>query len=161
FRERVESLRDAWSERREVRPLAAAKDFDSQCRLLAILHGWAAGAAADIAAIYGEDLPVRIDDGPSGDPPGFGMFFDREMTLRFAVTESRRGAIGAWTISALWATAPGPGVPVEPRRRNGQWSRARLEEVLLSALGQFERSRSTESAEPRLRLSRIARRPGV
>lgn len=157
FRERVESLRDAWDERREVRPLAAAQDLDSQRRLLAVIHRWAAKAVGDIRQIYGPELQLSLDDGPVGEPPGFGVVFGGALTLTFTVTEKRRGSAEAWTIAThLSAVGPGFLVAAAPQRRNGQWSRARLEEVFLSALGMFERSRSADGAEQRLRLPRIA-----
>ncbi len=157
FRERVEALRDAWEARREVRPLAAAQDLGSQCELLAVIHRWANKAADDVRAIYGPELRLSIDDGPGGHPPSFGVVFGGALTLTFAVTEKRRGPGEAWTISThLSAVGPGFSAAGEPQRRNGQWSRARLEEVFLSALGMFERGRSTDGSDQRFRLPRIA-----
>ena len=62
--------------------------------------------------------------------------------VTFSLAERRRMGGSRWFIAVSVATA-GPGgsaVAAGPERRNGQWTRGRLEEVLLSVLGAYERS---------------------
>lgn len=143
FRERVQALRDSWEERREVRPLAASFDLDSQCRLLAVLHNWAEDCAAIIRSIYGQQFDLVVESLPGGEPHAFSVRLGGVMSLTFALTQRRRQGSSLWTISAhVSAIHRGFLVPVDPERRNGPWSRARLENLILSLLGAYERSRT-------------------
>ncbi|MEX1104047.1 MAG: hypothetical protein WED87_07340 [Dehalococcoidia bacterium] len=139
FRERLEELRDAWRERREVRPLAAARDFDSQRALLAVLHGWCEEAAALIREVYGEDLGARVEPLEPGETE-FSASVGTAPALVFSLTERDGTGRGNWTVAVRFAA---PATSAEPQRRNGPWSRARLEQLLLSAIAAHERRRST------------------
>ncbi|MCX7618345.1 hypothetical protein [Tepidiforma sp.] len=145
FRRRVEQLRDAWAERRALRGIAGAHDRASQAALLRTLHGWAAEAAADIRAVYGAALPVQVSPLPPGEEAAaFTVSVARDYTLTFALVERRRMGGPRWHIAVTLSTAGprGAAVAAGPERRNGQWTRARLEDLLLSLLGAYERDRS-------------------
>jgi hypothetical protein len=146
FRRRVEQLRDTWAERRTLRGLAGAHDRASQAALLQTLHGWATAAAAEIRAVYGGGLPVHVSALPAGDESAtaFTVSIARDYTLTFALVERRRMGGARWHIAVTMSTAGprGASVAAGPERRSGQWTRARLEELLLSVLGAYERARS-------------------
>jgi hypothetical protein len=140
FRERLEGLRDAWHERREVRPLAAARDFGSQRALLGILHGWCTEAAGLVREVYGEELEARVEPLEVG-ADEFSVGIGTMPALVFAVAD-REGSDGQGPWSVVVRT-PGPGAGIAPQRRNGPWSRARLEQLLLSTIAAHERGRSS------------------
>ncbi|MCL6644943.1 MAG: hypothetical protein K6U88_08195 [Dehalococcoidia bacterium] len=146
FRRRVEQLRDAWEERRALRGIAGAHDRESQLALLRTLHGWAMEAAADIRAVYGPGLAVEVSRLSADDaaPAAFTVSVARDHTLTFALVERRRVGGVRWHIAVTMSTGGprGSTVAAGPERRNGQWTRARLEDLLLSLLGAYERARS-------------------
>jgi hypothetical protein len=138
FRERLEELRDTWNERREVRPLAAARDLDSQRALLGVLHRWCEDAAALIAEVYGDELAARVE-ALEDDQREFSASIGAAPALVFSLQERDGVGRGNWTVAVRFAE---PATAVEPQRRNGPWSRARLEQLLLSAIAAHERGRS-------------------
>ncbi|MDZ7727606.1 MAG: hypothetical protein U5Q44_05050 [Dehalococcoidia bacterium] len=75
FFQRVQALRESWSERRQVRALASSHDFDSQFQLLQLLHAWARDAASDVREVYGDELDVELGPEPRYDDrnPGFTL----------------------------------------------------------------------------------------
>jgi len=146
FQRRVELLRDSWAERRQLKGLASVHDFDSQFALLATLHGWAEAASADIAEIYGPSLGISVSPMPlvSGSNPAFSVSLGDNYTVTFSLSERRRMGGTRWFVSVT-VGAGGPGgsiVAAGPERRNGQWTRGRLEDILLSVLGAYERALS-------------------
>jgi hypothetical protein len=151
FADRVEALRDSWAERRRIAGFAGAHDLASQLELLQTLHGWAAEAVADIAAVYGPALPIVLS--PRPEPPGerasFSVAIAGDFGIAVALAERRRVTGPRWHVSVL-VRSPGSG-PVAhagPERRNGQWTRGRLEDILLSVLGAYERSLGNSAARP-------------
>jgi hypothetical protein len=151
FQRRVELLRDSWSERRQLGGLAGVHDFDSQFRLLLTLHGWARDATAVIERVYGPELSVSVSPAPAAGAagPAFTVTLGENHTVSFLLTERRRVGGTRWHISVTVGSG-GPGgaiVAAGPERRNGQWTRGRLEDILLSVLGAYERSVS-ESGRP-------------
>jgi hypothetical protein len=152
FVQRVQALRDSWAERRLVQRLAGAHDFDSQYRLLTTLHTWVGEAARDISAVYGSAMSVSVSPVPDAlsRTPAFSIVIGGAYTVTFALTERRRMGGPRWFVTVLIGSA-GPGGAVAaagPERRNGQWTRGRLEDVLLSVLGAYERATSSESPLP-------------
>lgn len=146
FERRVQVLRDSWAERRQVRGLAGVHDLDSQFNLLATLHQWAEAAAADIRKVYGESLAVSVSPLPRREDtaPAFAVTLGNSYTVTFVLTERSRMAGTRWFISVTVGSG-GPGGAIAaagPERRNGQWTRGRLEDILLSVLGAYERSLS-------------------
>lgn len=143
FAGRVRALREAWIERRQVQGLASSHDFDSQYRLLLTLQGWAAQAIEDVHAVYGEDLYLELSPPPQqGDrPPSFHVVVAGSFTLSFTMSERRRMDRTSWFVAvAVRSPGGGPVTTAGPHRRNGQWSRAGLEDLLLSILAAYERS---------------------
>lgn len=148
FSQRVQNLRDAWSERREIKGMAGAHDFESQFRLLMTLHAWASEAVREIQAVYGKELPITLSPPPAPDPHPYGtafsVFVESQFSLTFGLTERRRLGGGRWSVSVSFgSTGSGSGaVAAGPERRNGHWTRGRLEDLLLSLLGAWERAQS-------------------
>ncbi|WP_322797209.1 hypothetical protein [Tepidiforma sp.] len=144
FRSRVATLRDAWAERRALRAIAGAHDQASQFALLRTLWGWAREAAEDIRAVYGPSLDVALSPEPTPGTanPAFTLRIAGEYTLAFSLAERRRAGGSRWSIAVTISTAgEGSVTPAGPERRNGQWTRSRLQELILSVLGAYERSR--------------------
>jgi len=144
FSSRVQALHDSWEERRLVRGLAGTHDFDSQFRLLATLHAWAHQAVLEVGDVYGEAVTLAVSPPPerAGADTAFQVMIASAFVLTFSLTERRRVGSPRWSISVSFGS-PGPGgglVAAGPERRNGQWTRSRVEDLLLSLLGAFERS---------------------
>jgi hypothetical protein len=154
FVQRVQALRESWSERRQVRALASSHDFDSQFLLLQMLHSWSADAVADINQVYAGELRVELSPLPQpGDRnPGFSLSVAPGYTVALSLGERSRAGSQHWFISvAVNSTGPGtPPVAAGPQRRTGQWTRGQLEEVILTALGAYERSLSGGAADSAL-----------
>lgn len=151
FASRVQSLRDTWVERRQVGRLASAHDFDSQFRLLVTLHEWASAAVVDIAEVYGETPSVTVSPLPehSDETPAFSIVVDAQHSLTLSLAERRRMGAPRWhlSISISAAGSAHSAANAGPERRNGQWTRTRLEDLILSLLGAYERSLSGETGE--------------
>ena len=143
FVNRVQLLRDSWLERRQVGRLAASHDFDSQFRLLLALHQWSQEAVNAAASVYSAGPAIVASPRPHrAESAAFAVTVGERHSVTFALTERRRMSGARWHVSVSVA-AQGPGGAVTqagPERRNGQWSRARLEDVVLSLLGAYERS---------------------
>lgn len=152
FVQRVQSLRDAWSERREIKGLAGAHDFESQFRLLVTLHNWASEAVGEIETVYGDAVHIALSPPPVQDPYGtaFSVFVASQFTLTFGLTERHRLGGSRWSVSvSLGSTGiGGSAVAAGPERRNGHWTRGRLEDLLLSVLGAWERAQSEGDQAP-------------
>jgi len=144
FASRVQSLRESWIERRQVKGMASVHDFDSQFRLLLTLHGWAEQCVADIHEVYGPDMDATVspEPQPNGRSAAFNVVIAGSHSVTFSLSERRRMGGSHW-FTAVSVASAGPGggvVAAGPERRNGQWTRGRLEEVLLSVMGAYERS---------------------
>jgi hypothetical protein len=149
FRQRVEELRYAWSERRQIRSLASVHDFESQFELLRLLHQWAEEAVADIRRVYDDELHIQLDPTPGAQdrPPAFSLSIGGEQGLSFSLAERPRGGGTHWFISVTIGPAVPGASPIAagPQRRAGQWTRGQFQDLVLSALGAFERSLSHRS----------------
>ncbi|MEP6871740.1 MAG: hypothetical protein ABI939_07805 [Anaerolineaceae bacterium] len=152
FSQRVQNLHDSWNERRQMKGIASAHDFESQFQLLNTLYGWAMEAVGEVHRVYGETVHLSLSPAPTRDPygPSFSAFLGDSFTLAFALTERRRMGGSRWFISvSVGSSGTGGGVVAAgPERRNGQWTRARLEDLLLSVLGAYERSLSDADLIP-------------
>lgn len=151
FQRRVELLRDSWAERRQLKGLASVHDFESQFGLLGTLHTWAEEATNDVLAVYGSTLAMSVSPRPDSvnGSQAFSVTVGDSYTVTFSLTERRRMGGSRWFISVTVGSG-GPGgsiVAAGPERRNGQWTRARLEDILLSVLGAYERAAS-EAGKP-------------
>jgi hypothetical protein len=151
FTKRVQALHDSWDERRQVGRLAGRHDFTSQFRLLLTLYGWAVAATADIVAVYGDELVIGVSPRPisEDDQPAFSVVIGDYHSVTFAMAERGRGMNGPhWHVNVSVASSGAGGAltAAGPERRNGQWTRTRLEDVVLSVLGAHERSLGEGSA---------------
>ncbi|MGH2632584.1 MAG: hypothetical protein ACRDG3_04170 [Tepidiformaceae bacterium] len=145
---RVQALRDSWAERRQVRGIAHIHDYPSQFRLLQAMHGWAEHAAEEIREVYGATMAAIVTACPEPPPNerqeerGFAVTVGPGFGAAFVLHDRRRLPGPSWSISVSVASSgsAGGGSAAGPERRNGQWTRTRLEDVLLSLLGAYERS---------------------
>ncbi len=146
FQRRVELLRDSWAERRQLQGLASAHDFESQLRLLATLHAWAETATADVLAVYGAPLTMTVSPKPDSESVshGFSVTLGESYTVTFSLTDRKRMGSSRWFVSVTVGSGEPGGaiVAAGPERRNGQWTQSRLEDILLSVLGAYERAAS-------------------
>lgn len=142
FALRVRALHDAWRERREVNTLASAHDRDSQLLLLMTLHGWTIEALSDIHAVYGDDSPISVDGPPDARDtnPCFGITLAENRVLAFSLLERNRAQMPYWYLGISRASPGGEESHAGTDRRSGHWNRGRLEELLLTLLGAYERS---------------------
>ena len=152
FQRRVEVLRESWAERRQLKDLASSHDFEPQFQLLESLHHLAESAVADIRAVYGPDLDVTLGPLPERNTsgPAFSITVGGNYTVTFLLAERRRMGLTHWSVSVTISSG-GPGGAITaagPERRNGQWTRLRVEDILLSVLGAHERSQSESSNRP-------------
>ncbi len=140
FRNRVEELRAAWKERRELEELAGSSEA-GQRALLHELYRWATEAADDIAAAYGGELEVAVTAAEgAGGLSAFTVTIDGGYRLTLAL--EGRGK-GRWTIAAALTLGPSEApVAAGPSRGGARWTRRRLEELLLSLLTAYERTRT-------------------
>lgn len=155
FVDRVEVLRDSWLERRELRELSASHDFESQFRLLATIYGWAASAVTDIKTVYADSLAIALSAAPgmSDGTPAFTVAFADRCLVTFSASEKRRAGASRWFVAVSISAGRGGAVDAAgPDRKTGSWTRGRLEDVLLSVLGAYERSLTEEARRgyPRL-----------
>lgn len=142
FQRRVAMLRDTWAERRHLKETAGAHDFASQLALLQTIYGWVEGATADIHAVYGDELPLSLSAAPAASGPhGFSVTVAESSTVSFALSGRRRASGPTWSITVTVGSG-GPLAAAGPDRRNGRWTKARLEDVLLGVLGAYERTMS-------------------
>jgi hypothetical protein len=144
FGARVQQLHDAWVERRALAHLASDHNFEAQFDLLTTLHGWAEEAFRDIAAIYDGALDLWLSPAPSkaDTPPAFTVRMGDQETATFALVGRSRVSTTRWHVSASIGPGAGIGRPTVagPERSKGQWSRSRLEDLLLSLVSAYERS---------------------
>lgn len=129
-----------------MKDFASVHDFESQLELLRTLHSWAESAARDIRTVYGPAIAVGVSGVPAAgvSNPAFSLTVSGNYAVTFALHERRRLDAPRWFISVTVSSGGPSGaiVAAGPERRNGQWTRARLEDVLLSVLGAYERSTS-------------------
>ncbi len=152
FQHRVAVLRDSWAERRALKGLGGTHDFDSQYNLLQALYQWADEAAADIRVVYGGALAVTLSPLPdrASSAPAFVVTLGDNYTVTFVLSERTRMGSPRWAI-AVTIGAAGPGGSIAaagPDRRSAQWTRGRLEDILLSVLGAYERAISEGGGWP-------------
>ncbi len=148
FVSRVEALRDSWSERRTLLRIASAHDFESQFRLLLTLYDWATEAVEDVAAVYDRAVPLMVSPRPGRrvTEPSFSVSIAGHEGILFTLAERKLAGGSRWNVTAA-LTAGGRDGAVShagPERRNGGWTRSRVEDLLLSLLGAYERSRGEE-----------------
>jgi hypothetical protein len=107
-----------------------------------MLHAWAVEALLDIQAVYGPDFPVAIDGPPDvhDSSPGFGITLAGSQVLTFSLLERNRAQSPHWYLGVSRASPGGEETHAGTDRRNGHWNRGRLEELLLTLLGGYERS---------------------
>jgi hypothetical protein len=144
FEARLRQLRQAWRERREVARLVHSGDASSQVELLQRIHSWATDCVVAISRVYGPDLAVNLSPRPSGEADrSFVLTVAHAHRLAFSVVP-RSG--GGWRVAArnLSGMTPGSATAVGPSRRDGSWTRARVEDLILAQVAAVERSRGEE-----------------
>jgi hypothetical protein len=106
-------------------------------------------------------MSVTISPPPDrdGSVAAFVVTIGTNYTATFALTERTRMGSPRWAIGVtVGAGGPGGGISAAgPERRNSQWTRGRLEDVLLSVLGAYERAVSDGGGWPPSSASQRAR----
>ncbi len=100
----------------------------------------AVGAGGLLLALVAGHMPA----------PAFALTLGDATTLTFAMVERTRVESSRWAIAVTIGTG-GPGgtvVAAGPERRSAQWTRARVEDILLSVLGAHERAASEGGGWP-------------
>jgi len=144
FETRLQQLRDAWHERREIARLVHDAGAGSQLELLQRIHTWAVDCATAITRIYGGALPVSVSPRPRG--PGDASFiFSAAPGHRLVFSVAPRTG-GGWRVTAHSLSGVAPGAAVGPSRRDGSWTRARVEDLVLAQVAAVERSRGGDHA---------------
>jgi hypothetical protein len=144
FGARLRQLREGWRERREVARLVQAGDAPSQLELLQRIHAWASNCAAMIASVYGPEMPASVSPCPRTlDDVSVVVTVAQVHRLVFSVVP-RSG--GGWRVSARSLSGTGTAIAaaatVGPSRRDGSWTRARVEDLILAQVAAVERSRA-------------------
>lgn len=153
FQRRVEVLRESWAERRYLKDVASSQEYEPQFQLLESLHRLAESAVAEIRSVYAEDIDVTLGPMPDrgNSSPAFSVTIGGSYTVTFLLDERRRTPLARWFVSATISSG-GPGGAVTaagPARRDGQWTRLRVEDIFLSVLGAYERGLSESSTRNR------------
>jgi hypothetical protein len=148
FVDRVSALHDAWAERRDVAHLARDHGYEAQTAILQRLHAWSRDLVADVGTVYGRELSLELSpiSGEDVGQPGFSIVLNRRFGADFRLVRRSRQGEDAWHLAVSMRHAGPAGEPVMvvgPERRSGHWTRARLEDVVLSLLGAVERSRDS------------------
>src|SRR4029079_1441522 len=98
---------------------------------------------SDIRSVYEDELEVRISGPPDADEPSLSFCVSLDETHRVVLQLGDRPRTSRPRLFiSMTVGADGAGVPAGPERRNGLWTRNRLEEILLSVLGSYERALS-------------------
>lgn len=145
FEVKIRALRQLWDEKRQTAQLSTGDEFASRLELLQLIHHWLDDSLEAINRYYGDVPGTRLGPvpGPDDATAGFTLTLFDQYMLRFRMV-SRRGPAGQ-----VWAVAGEAGnlgarpmlTALGPTRRHGQWTRERIEQILLSILSQFERDR--------------------
>ena len=148
FVRRVQQLRDAWIERRQLKRFASSVDFESRFALLGELHRWTTDAIDQIQTVYGEQLILSVGPipGSAETPPAFAVSFAGQYLITFAMWAREVTTNPAWQIrvSVAALTTTSPPASAGPERRTGQWTPSRLQELLLSLLQAWEKTLAGE-----------------
>lgn len=146
FDVKIRALRQLWDEKRQTAQLSTGDEFASRFELLQLIHRWLEESLVAINRHYPDVPGTRLGPMPTADnaTDGFTLTLFDTYVLRFRLL-SRRGAVGQ-----VWAVAGEAGnlgsrpmlTALGPTRRHGQWTRERIEQILLSILSQFERDRA-------------------
>lgn len=120
-----------------------SRTFETQFNHLLELHQWAREAVEDIRDVYGKRFPITLGPPPTRDqePPAFLVLLAEMQTLIVAMTEHQQGGESVFSVAM---SMHGNVLPLAAgtSSRPGHWTRSQFEDVLLSMLGTFERSRS-------------------
>lgn len=141
FARRVWSLRDSWTERRDLKALGAINTLESQFELLEILYRWTLESVDDIRTVYGQDFDISVGPPPSLEQaaPAFSVTVGGRINLTISLAQRRRKDDAPWYLHMNVEGESTPGATTEWRASNS--ARGRLQDALLTVLGAYERSR--------------------
>lgn len=144
FVDRVLHLRDSWEEVRTTISIASRHDFSSQFALLCLLYRWTNDAVSGVVSVYGEALGAMLSGPPLVDDasPMFWLSVASAYCMSFSLVAQKRGDDHHWQIDASIASPRDPGGVRRAPSRSGGWTRAQVEDLVLSLLAGFERGRS-------------------
>lgn len=144
FAERLKSIRDAWHGDRELFELSRQHDRVSQARVVDLLYDWLEEALADVRCVFGESLVATLSARPLGSDPAPSFTLSVSPGYEISVALVSREAEGGLRWHTTIATRAGLDAPLHhagPDRRHAAWTRARIEDLVLSLLSAEERAR--------------------
>lgn len=141
FARRVWSLRDSWTERRDLKALGSIHTLDSQFELLEILYRWTLESVEDIRCVYGQDFDIVAGPPPALDQavPAFSVTVGGRINLTISLAQRRRKDDAPWYLHMNVEGDSKAGATTEWRASNS--ARGRLQDALLTVLGAYERGR--------------------
>jgi hypothetical protein len=147
FEARLRSLRASWCERREIARFAHSADAPAQLELLQRIHAWCCDCVEAVGSVYGSDLPAATGARPSHEEAAFALDFGGGRRLVFSLV---RRSSGGWRVGAqaFAGESPSLAAPVGPGRRDGSWTRARVEDLVLAQVAAIERARGDGAPRP-------------
>lgn len=140
FPAKVTALREAWLVRRHMKHLGQQRDLASRFELLEVLHGWTGRCLEAIADVYGSSLSIDFTPRPdlATDLLSFAVTLQGQYRVSFALYP-RDEAQMQWDLDVQVST-PNSVLAAGQSRSAGQWTRGRVEELLLTLLAAIERA---------------------
>lgn len=138
FRQRLSQLAESWEERRVSVTLGRRRVQPAQLELLGLIHGWAREALRDVVSVYGSTVKAALSPLESGG----GQTFRVEVGESHATFEVMLdgGHKDSWRTTAVVRLSGEPAEKAHSHRPR-EWSRRRVEEIVLQMVGAFERGR--------------------
>lgn len=152
FATRVAALRDGWLARRHMKHLNVRRDRQARFELLLALYEWAEHSLDTIADIYKGAIDLALTTRPSIDDDllSFSIGVEGEYRIAFWIAPKSPQHSDVWDLQAEMRTPMGVSI-VAPNRGAGQWTQARVEELLLTVLAAVEREHYEAQRSPNRR----------
>jgi hypothetical protein len=146
FSEKLRAIHDSWAEARDTREIRRLRTAAAQAEMLALIHAWCVRLAAQMEEIYGSLVRLSALNPYGSEDMGFDLAIGDDHQMAVSLQPGKASTSGS---APTWEVQIRLRYPEEPAwvvatwgRRNQNWTRQRIEEVLLSLLSAFERSRS-------------------
>lgn len=152
FATRVAALRDGWLARRHMKHLNIRRDREARLGLLLALYDWAEDSLDTIADVYEGTIRLALTPRPDAEDDllSFSIAVEDEYRIGFWIAPKSQQRGDQWDLHAEMRTPMGVS-SVAPSRGAGQWTQARVEELLLSLLAAVEREHYEAQRSPRRR----------
>jgi hypothetical protein len=141
FLVKVQEIHDSWAETRQTIDARRDRGRHGQATMLGYVFNWTAEAALDLARVYGDLIELTPEPDLAAAEPGFVLHVGPVHTMHVDLVPHPRSP-SEWLVRIrLSYPDEHSWVTVHWGRRHDNWTRERLEEVILSLLSAFERSR--------------------